>query len=82
MKEMEIEYIKQQRKAISKKITYAELPENKRFDNVINQRKYFLDTIKLIAYRAETSLSNIIKQIYKTDADLTIDSACQKTLVF
>ena len=85
-KEIEIEAIKQQRKAIARKITYAELPKNKRFDNVINQRKHFLDTIKLIAYSAETSLSNIIKQymthkdesrlllkqIYKTDADFKI----------
>lgn len=94
-KEIEIEAIKQQRKAIARKITYAELPKNKRFDNVINQRKHFLDTIKLIAYRAETSLSNIIKQymthkdesrlllkqIYKTDADLTIDKQNKKLIV-
>ena len=53
------------------------------FDNVINQRKHFLDIVKLISYRAETSLANIIrenmghadearvllKQIYKTDAE-------------
>ena len=94
-KEKEIEQIKAQKKDIPRKITFAELPDNKTFDNVINQRKYFLDTIKLIAYRAETSLSNIIKQymshkdesrlllkqIYKTDANLKVDSENKRLIV-
>ena len=94
-KEKEIEQIKAQKKDIPRKITFAELPDNKTFDNVINQRKYFLDTIKLIAYRAETALSNIIKQymshkdesrlllkqIYKTDANLKVDSENKRLIV-
>ena len=65
------------------------------FDNVINQRKHFLDIVKLISYRAETSLANIIrenmghadearvllKQIYKTDADLIVDKQNQRLIV-
>lgn len=83
----EIEQIKKQKKDVPYKISYAELPENEKFDKVINQRKHFLDTVKLIAYRAETSLTNIIKhhmshddearillkQIYKTDANIKVD---------
>ncbi len=94
-KEKEIEQIKSQKKSVPKKIIYSELPENEKFDNVINQRKHFLDTIKLIAYRAETALSNIIKehmshkdesrlllkQIYKTDANLIVDNKNQKLVV-
>ncbi len=45
------------------KIPYAKLSENQRFDKVINQRKHFLNTIKLIAYRAETALSNNLQNI-------------------
>ncbi len=94
-KEKEIEQIKSQKKSVPKKIIYSELPENEKFDNVINQRKHFLDTVKLIAYRAETALSNIIKehmshkdesrlllkQIYKTDANLIVDNKNQKLVV-
>ena len=94
-KETEIEEIKQQRKQIPRKITYEELPQNEMFDNVINQRKHFLDIVKLISYRAETSLANIIrenmghadearillKQIYKTDADLIVDKQNQRLIV-
>lgn len=94
-KQKEVEQIKVQKKTVSRKIIYSELPENEKFDNVINQRKHFLDTIKLIAYRAETALSNIIKphmshkdesrlllkQIYKTDANLIVDKENQKLIV-
>jgi len=91
----EIEKIKLQKKSIPRKIIYSELPETEKFDNVINQRKHFLDTIKLIAYRAETALSNmakeymshkdesrlLLKQIYKTDANLIVDDENQKLIV-
>lgn len=93
--EIEIEQIKLQKKSIPRKIRYSELPENEKFDNVINQRKHFLDTIKLIAYRSETALSNmakeymshkdesrlLLKQIYKTDANLIVDHENQKLIV-
>lgn len=94
-KEIEIEQIKVQKKSVPRKITYAELPDNEKFDKVVNKRKHFLDTIKLIAYRAETALSNIakehmshkdesrllLKQIYKTDANLMVDDRNQKLIV-
>jgi len=50
------------KKSTPRKITYSELPEPEKFNNVINERKNFLDTIKLITHRAETAMSNIIKQ--------------------
>ena len=94
-KEKELEQIKLHKKSTPKKIVYSELTENDKFDNVINQRKHYLDTIKLIAYRAETALSNMIKghmahkdesrlllkQIYKTDANLIVDSKNQELIV-
>ncbi len=94
-KEKEIEDIKMRKQHIPRKITYGELPQNEMFDNVINQRKHFLDIIKLISYRAETSLTNIIKdnmghadearillkQIYKTDSDLIVDKPNQRLIV-
>jgi len=94
-REKEIEQVKAQMKTIPRKITYSELSENEKFDNVINQRKHFLDTIKIITYRAETALSNIIKQdmshddelrlllkqIYKTDANIKVDQENKRLIV-
>jgi hypothetical protein len=85
--ENEISEIKQEKKMVERKITYSQLPENEKFTNAINERKYFLDTIKMIAYRSETAMANIIKkkmtnpeharvllkQIYSSDANLKPD---------
>ncbi|MDP3913283.1 MAG: helix-turn-helix domain-containing protein [Bacteroidota bacterium] len=60
--EKEIESVKEKKAMISRKITYAELPEKDKFTNAVNQRKHFLDTIKMIAYRAETAMANMIKK--------------------
>lgn len=93
--ENEIEKIKTKKMATPRKIQYAQLPENERFSNVINDRKHFLDTIKMIAYRAETSMVNMImpqmahpdearallQQIYKTDANICPDHKDKKLIV-
>ena len=94
-REKEIEQVKEKKKSTPRKITYSELPEPEKFNNVINERKYFLDTIKLITYRAETAMSNIIKQymphedesrlllkqIYKTDANIKVDKENKRLIV-
>jgi len=60
--EKELSEIKEKKSKEKKKITFAQLPENEKFTNAINKRKYFLDTIKMIAYRSETAMANIIKK--------------------
>ncbi|HCW92524.1 MAG TPA: hypothetical protein DHM44_02465 [Flexistipes sinusarabici] len=94
-RETEIEQVKAEKKTIPRKIAYSELPEVEKFDNVVNERKHFLDTIKIIAYRAETALSNIIKQdmshedesrlllkqVYKTDANIKVDQENKRLVV-
>ena len=91
----EIVKVKEQKKDVPYKIPYAKLPENEKFDKVINQRKHFLDTVKLIAYRAETALSYsikqymshddesrlLLKQIYRTDANLKVDKQKKQLVV-
>jgi transcriptional regulator with PAS, ATPase and Fis domain len=37
-------------------IPVKDLPESDRFSRLLTERKHFIDTIKLIAYRAETSM--------------------------
>ena len=92
--QMEIEDLEKQRaaiiaqkKATDKKILFKDLDENQKFTTSINERKFFLDTIKIIAYRAETALCNIIKKqmsspeqartlirkFYSADADIELD---------
>lgn len=93
--EKEISEIKELKKTVSKKIIYAQLPESEKFTNAINERKHFLDTIKMIAYRSETAMANIIKtkmsnpdharvllkQIYTSDANLKPDYQTKQLVV-
>jgi hypothetical protein len=67
--QLEIEDLEKQRteiiekkKSVEKKIFFKDLDENQKFSTSVNERKFFLDTIKIIAYRAETALCNIIKK--------------------
>jgi hypothetical protein len=53
--------LKQQRKLFPKHITISELSENDKFSKLATEKKHFIDTIKMIAYRAETALANIIR---------------------
>jgi len=89
----QIERLKQQRKQTPHHVRVAELPEGERFQRLLPERKQFLDTIKLISYRAETSMASVLRQtmtrsddtrallrqIYSTEADLFPD-AKSKTL--
>jgi len=53
---------KAQRKEAPKQVRMADLPEEERFVPLAPTRKLFLDTIKMIAYRAETSLAGILRK--------------------
>ncbi|MBW6492789.1 MAG: hypothetical protein K0B15_16515 [Lentimicrobium sp.] len=93
--EYEIYQLKAEKKQIPRKIQYSQLPENEKFSNAINDRKHFMDSIKMIAYRAETSLVNMIRpqmshpdearallqQIFKTDANIYPDHVNKKLIV-
>jgi len=58
----ELNDIKAQRKHIAKHISFEELPEEDKFEKLKPNGKIFIDTIKLIAYRAETAMVTILKQ--------------------
>lgn len=82
-----LEQIKQRRKQTPRQIPVQDLPEPDRFTRLRTERKYFLDTIKMIAYRAETSMAStirenmtrsddaraLLRQIYQTEVDLIPD---------
>ena len=79
----QIQQLKAQRKQTPHHIPVKELPESDRFSRLLTERKHFIDTVKLIAYRAETSMASLLReklsraddarallrQIYDTEVD-------------
>jgi hypothetical protein len=84
----EIDTLKQQRQQTPHHIPVKSLPEEDRFTRLRTERKHFVDTIKMIAYRAETSLASLLRQhlarsddarvllrqIFRNEVDLVPDS--------
>jgi len=50
------------RKATPKHVAMRDLPKEDRFRRLGTQGKYFIDTIKMIAYRAETAMAGIVRE--------------------
>ncbi|HEY6375100.1 MAG TPA: hypothetical protein VIX90_06195 [Edaphobacter sp.] len=87
--------LKEQRKATPHHVTMAELPEDQRFRQLRTHSKHLVDTIKMIAYRAETAMANILRPVikrpdeartllralYATEADLIPDMNAQTLTV-
>lgn len=83
----QLQQLKVQRKQTPHHIAVKDLPESDRFSRLLTERKHFIDTIKLIAYRAETSMASLLRdklsraddarallrQIYDTEVDLIPD---------
>jgi hypothetical protein len=87
-RDLEIDKLKQLRKSTPHHVAVKELPEEDRFTRLRTERKHFIDTLKMIAYRAESSMASLLReylarggddarallrQIFQTDADLTPD---------
>jgi len=54
--------LKGQIKAISKHVSWEDLPEDQKFERLSPSRKRLTDTVKLVAYRAETALAMIARE--------------------
>jgi hypothetical protein len=61
-RQQKLERLKAERKAIAAKVPLKDLPPADRFDQLRTAKKHFVDTIKLIAYRAETALVHIVRE--------------------
>ncbi len=91
----EIEQLKGERKATARHIPISQLPEQARFQRLRTQSKHFIDTIKMIAYRAETAMAQVLREtmsrpddtrtllraIYNAEADLIPDQTAQTLTV-
>ena len=60
--EARIAELKGQRREQERKIPFAKLPAADRFEQLSNRSKHFIDTIKIVAYRAETALAHILRE--------------------
>jgi uncharacterized coiled-coil protein SlyX len=58
----EVAALKQKRKETARHILVSELPEEHRFKSLSADSKHFIDTIKMVAYRAETAMASIIRE--------------------
>jgi hypothetical protein len=83
----QLDTLKAKRKETAHHIPIDELPEEARFRQLGTRSKQFIDTIKMIAYRAETAMANslrehlkrpdesrrLLRALYNTEADLLPD---------
>jgi len=83
----ELAALKQRRKETPHHLSVKELPETERFSRLATERKHFVDTVKLISYRAEVSMASLLRdrlarhddahallrQIYTSEVDLLPD---------
>jgi prepilin-type processing-associated H-X9-DG protein len=62
--------LKAKRKGVKRHTTVGELPEEAQFERLRIQSKHLVDTIKMIAYRAETAMVHIVaeKMVRQDDA--------------
>lgn len=83
----QLEKLKKERSKTPKHISFAQLPEQAQFHQFASKRKQLIDTVKMIAYRAEVALAviakqsmsrphdahSLIREIFKTEADIIPD---------
>lgn len=60
-----VDALKLIRKNTEHHITFGQLPEDQKFRQLQPHGKQLIDTIKMIAYRAETAMANILRPIIK-----------------
>jgi hypothetical protein len=93
--EQKVERLKAERQPLAKHLTLKELPEAQRFQQLRTTQKHFVDTLRLMAYRAETALvalareklgraddaRALVRQLFESAVDLVPDSAAQTLTV-
>lgn len=82
-----LEDLKVCRKGTPRHVMLSDLPKEDQFRQLGTRSKYFIDTIKMVAYRSETAVVNILRRtmkrlddarslarsLYKTEADILPD---------
>ena len=85
--QQKVQTLKAERKATPRHIPITDLPEPDRFRQLSTHSKHLIDTLKMVAYRAETAMANLLREhlarpdearsllqaLYRTEADLLPD---------
>ena len=87
--EHEVDSLKEQMSSTPKHLAWDEFPPDAKFERLAPSRKRLTDTVKLVAYRAETAMSGLLREslrrpddsrsllrdLFRSDADIIPDSA-------
>lgn len=68
-REQKLEQLKAERKTIDSHLALKDLPKEDQFTQLRTTKKHFVDTIKLVAYRAETALVHIVREKLSREED-------------
>lgn len=60
--EHEVDSLKEQMSSTPKHLEWDQFPEDAKFERLAPSRKRLTDTVKLVAYRAETAMSNLLRE--------------------
>ena len=83
--ENQVNSLKDQMNSTPKHLEWDQLPDDAKFQRLAPSRKRLTDTVKLVAYRAETAMSNLLRpflrreddsrsllrDLFRSDADIT-----------
>jgi hypothetical protein len=67
--EAEIENLLEKRQNVPYKISIGQMSPNDRYVKLNQESKYFMNIIKMICYRAETALANLLANYYSRSDD-------------
>jgi hypothetical protein len=67
--EHEVESFKEQMNSTPKHLEWDQFPEEAKFQRLAPSRKRLTDTVKLVAYRAETAMSGLLRESLRREDD-------------
>jgi transposase len=67
--EHEVGAIKEQMNSTPHHLQWDQFPEDAKFERLAPSRKRLTDTVKLVAYRAETAMSNLLRESLRREDD-------------
>lgn len=65
----EVDSLKEQMNSTPKHLEWEEFPKDAKFERLAPSRKRLTDTVKLVAYRAETAMSNLLRESLRREDD-------------
>jgi len=65
----EVLRLKEKRRKTPRHVTIADLPEGEKFTQLTPTRKHFIDTIRMIAYGAETAMAILLRDVLARSDD-------------